>query len=340
SHSNCPPQGACGCFANLLKSHSNCPPQGACGCFANLLKSHSNCPPQGACGCFANLLKSHSNCPPQGACGCFANLLKSHSNCPPQGACGCFANLLKSHSNCLANAKLAIIDEMERAVCHMFITAAERSIPKRTIRTTLPHRIKPAVLYSLRRYRAAQKMHKRKKDARSLSLLLSAKHSWQDACALQQKRVWQKRIDKISTNSKVNWKAFGNLGQAEPFPFNSISKSADKLPSSDAETLNNLAEHFADVCTLHDDPDHCSLPEINATLAEAEADTDERDDNFSFEDVQRVCQNPKKLTSAPGPDGIHAAFLKHATPAAIRLLTDLFNATWRHSVLPQQWRCA
>lgn len=58
---------------------------------------------------------------------------------------------------------------------------------------------------------------------------------------------------------------------------------------------------------------------------------------WSPDDVREGCCRTR-VSSAPGPDGIHPVILRHLGPYMYELLAAIFAISWKHGVLVTQWR--
>ena len=63
------------------------------------------------------------------------------------------------------------------------------------------------------------------------------------------------------------------------------------------------------------------------------------DSPFSEHDVKTAATSLRK-TTAPGPDSIPSSLLIKASPPLISALTNIFNFSWKNSVVPSEWKKA
>jgi hypothetical protein len=131
------------------------------------------------------------------------------------------------------------------------------------------------------------------------------------------------------------------------------SHKSKPLPSSIKESCQNMADFYAQVMSDRPIPSWSGSPSsplpptplLDDAIRRAN-DSDERseeaselDHEISVDEITRHLRGMKGRT-APGDDGIPAAFLHHAPPSMIAAIHVLFNASWSHGVFPSQWKLA
>jgi hypothetical protein len=247
-----------------------------------------------------------------------------------------------------ASSAQANVDSMVETMSAMFNSAGEFAVGRcETKESDVPWwKSHPDLQPVLAAYRRAKKQYDRKRTADRQAELKSAWIAWRDAVAVARNKRWERECQRISSGGNVNWKAFKEVHKPATFPINCIRNRNGQLPSSTQEALNSLAEHFADVCTLPElkkptDEQASCKREAAETIAAAERSQspalDKPFELAELKDAIKLFKNPK---SAAGPDQIPTMFLKRSSDEALEVLLFIFNYSWKHSVVPKQWRQA
>jgi hypothetical protein len=106
-----------------------------------------------------------------------------------------------------------------------------------------------------------------------------------------------------------------------------------------------MAIHIASTCTPNpSDPAvqsfHKKLEEFVRLPLHSVHSCAPLDREFSVWQVKFIIKSGLRLRTALGPDGISPFFLANAPDSAVKALTLLFNFSWRHGVLPLEWKRA
>jgi len=172
---------------------------------------------------------------------------------------------------------------------------------------------------------------------------------------------WARLCDRIQKEGSlsVRWRVFRRTIASGRKPTSSITQcSADDVPASAVDSLNNMAQFYSTVMSTDPIPNwDCGNSDREEEEGESEGDRDSEvrricDPNtgvagllspldFPFTpDEVRAAVRSLRAGTAPGPDNINAQFLSKSSTTVTDLLTSVYNASWRHGVVPQQWRDA
>jgi len=156
------------------------------------------------------------------------------------------------------------------------------------------------------------------------------------------------------------FKAWKRTVPSSNLPLNSVTlRSNSPLPASLKESLNNMADFWSAVQSSAAIPEWDHRKPVGEPRSRTHSRTSSRidvaltayldsprprqpcelDDPISEAEVARSLHSLKG-TTAPGPDELPARFLKNSPTVVHRILTRLFDASWRHGVLPAAWRQA
>lgn len=157
-------------------------------------------------------------------------------------------------------------------------------------------------------------------------------------------KMWADLCAKVSAapSSKLMWSAFGRTTPHPTTPPSSVQLPGSPLPPTEHAALNNLAQHFADCCSLFPHTDESRKRErgVNRYLSNIDpTEADARDTPFTVAEVAAVCRRAK-VNSAMGPDDFSPHFLAQGSPSLFACLGALIDFSWEHAVLPVAWRSA
>ena len=170
-----------------------------------------------------------------------------------------------------------------------------------------------------------------------------ARHAFRDACRRAKRRSFTILASSIQQpNNQPNWEAFRRTaGKSTSANLSCVRDPSGEVPSSLAHSLDNMANFLEEVCTLNNVPPSADDAVINDYVLSGDRlnESSPFDDDISLDEVVLGC-NRVNLTSAIGPDNISPHFLKHLPHSMHIMLWQLFNYSWLHSLLPQQWKQA
>ena len=145
---------------------------------------------------------------------------------------------------------------------------------------------------------------------------------------------------------RLRWSLLKRVKASTAFtPLTSIASPATgALPNSHGESLGHLCSAFiangtppppinqAAQSLLEQQVDSWSAP-ANPSIPPHPSDAWA----FSQADVKAQCTR-QYINTAPGPDAILPAFLRHGGPALWKAMAAIYTFSWQHSVTPQAWR--
>ncbi len=139
------------------------------------------------------------------------------------------------------------------------------------------------------------------------------------------------------------WHAFGRTTPHPSTPPSSVQAPGAPPPASEHAALNNLAAHFAACCSTFPPTDESrvrkEVVDEFITQVDPAEDGGVSDRPFTLAQVEAVCKRAK-VNSAMGPDSFSPHFLVHGGPSLYACLGVLINFSWKHAVLPLEWRSA
>jgi hypothetical protein len=195
------------------------------------------------------------------------------------------------------------------------------------------------------------------------SRFLSARASWLFKSKALSNEDWLLFTSTIEGSSRrVAWHIFKRSTGSSRRPLNSITlQKDDPLPPTVSESLDNMAAYYSKVMSRGNIPSwesgeeergdfHSDLRSVRSASVvsglvqrclQGDVGTipSPLDHDISLAEVIRSCRSLRTKT-APGPDLIPSMFLKRAPLPALRALTRVFTASWRHGVVPSAWRRA
>jgi ribonuclease HI len=242
------------------------------------------------------------------------------------------------------------MERIWREILHMFEVAADGCV--KDVSRSPPNR-KPKHWWNddlsglLRSYRRARRHYLRhRSDAAARAAHKAAKRAFHSAVSNAKRDSWYTGVCAAveSNDHRVQWSAFQRSKGSARVHIDSIANADGSVPHSPQQAANNLAAHFAHVCSIP--ADVAGNPNVEeecratvSRLAASRAFDPVFDTSFTAEDVRAVCA-VSRLSAAVGPDRIPAHFLRHASDGMVEALTRCFNFSWHHAVLPQDWRSA
>ena len=173
----------------------------------------------------------------------------------------------------------------------------------------------------------------------------STRAAWKTLVTLAKKESWHSLCNLLAdpNNSSIKWTILKRTNPSLFSPLSSFPNPDNTLPSSHTDSLNNLAAAYV----INSIPAPCSIPDRETQLDSYINDRTSPVSNslpphasdtwhFSLQEIidQLTMQHTR---SAPGPDTILPIILKHIGNNAYKTLTSIYNFSWTHSVLPQDW---
>ena len=126
------------------------------------------------------------------------------------------------------------------------------------------------------------------------------------------KKDWQHRVENIQDSSSpvIIWDAYKKLFPRRHHPVNNIYHPSNPHPTSTKESLQNFAQHFADIsCRTPLSGVHDTAVEFRVNQLLNETAHIQCDDVFLFDDVKQFCTNCR-LTTSSGSDNIQSLFVR------------------------------
>jgi Reverse transcriptase (RNA-dependent DNA polymerase)/Endonuclease-reverse transcriptase len=182
------------------------------------------------------------------------------------------------------------------------------------------------------------------------------KTMWTKAAQEHCQQSWQRLLRNIAPESqKVKWKAWKRTVPAGQRTLSSITTTEhSSLPTDLKQSLNNFASFYSKVMSPapipnwneeKQPPRKARDPERASFIASV---LDENfplglpsslDTPFTLDEVKDAAKYLRR-TTAPGPDNIAAPFLSKGSIPLFTAITNIFNFSWRHSVVPTEWKKA
>lgn len=274
-------------------------------------------------------------------------------------------NILTQAINPLSNHQQAI-EGIWSAILNMINHVALDTIPQTVIKTAA----KPWWCYDkrlpslLKAYRRAHRRwirykHRRTKPAHDsqqelYSDMNSARSAWRTAVRAAIHEKWNINCEKVDSSDTPgngrtpNWRAFARTKRSKRTIIENIVDRNGHLPTNCQSAVNNMAEHLAEVCSIpdtlpfdrqHDYRIRRKIASITRNLSRHPVDECFFDADFTVEEVKSIL-DIANTNSALGPDFMPAQILRHASPGLVDALAKCINYSWRHGVLPIDWRRA
>ncbi|MGH2639097.1 MAG: reverse transcriptase domain-containing protein [Rhabdochlamydiaceae bacterium] len=230
---------------------------------------------------------------------------------------------------------------------HVLISTCTRIIGTKTTSSNAKHWFSfPGVKRLYHTMRLCTFMYKKYKLNPAMKLRhYSTRAAWKALVTLAKKETWHSLCNLLADpdNSSIQWTILKRTNPSLFSPLSSFPNPDNSLPSSHVDSLNNLTAAYVN----NSIPAPCSIPDRTAQLDSYIADRTSPISNtlpphdsdtwhFSLQEV--IDQLTMQYTrSAPGPDTILPVILKHIGNSAHIALTSIYNFSWTHSILPQDW---
>jgi ribonuclease HI len=155
---------------------------------------------------------------------------------------------------------------------------------------------------------------------------------------------WNQFLDEINidTNPSTMWRKIQILNGTKPPPPTITLKTVDGYSQDPTTTSTLLAEAFASVSSNQSYSKEFlefKTAEEATSLHYDSEDTEDYNQPITEEELRLALGHYIKNT-APGPDDIPAAFLRHLPPEMITKLLFIYNKIWQERCFPSEWRMA
>jgi hypothetical protein len=200
-------------------------------------------------------------------------------------------------------------------------------------------------------FKRGQNQYRRDKHMNVRMQYHAARKLWMRTVRTAKQWSWTKFVKQVEKgDTELNWNAFKRTMPTESTTsLNSIADSNGNLPTGITDSLNNLAAAYNKSAIPPAADPHIErvVQEKVRNLINNRYDSVTKtqkqlqeypllDRPFSLKEI-RTQLKYQHTDSAPGPDNILPLFLKHGGIELHQHLTTLFNYSWSHSVLPQDW---
>ena len=242
----------------------------------------------------------------------------------------------------------AAVNAINSVIITQLLQAADHAIPVVTRNPNAKFYWRdPAVKLANERTRAARKHRERcSKEDRPQHEQRAANVEWNAARSHfkrtvkeAKQRCWDAKCDRVfdTQRRQVNWRLFNSVTQEPRVEIGPIAADNQPLPASLRESLNRLGDFYESVSA----PPRRGAEDEEILKLVHERSSDEAgpgnlDDEFALEKLDKVLRS--LMHKAPGPDGISNLLVKHSPPEFRAVLLLLYNFSWRHGVLPDDWR--
>jgi hypothetical protein len=173
-----------------------------------------------------------------------------------------------------------------------------------------------------------------------------ARYKFRTACRNAKKQSFSMLAATVqAADNNPNWSAFHRTIGLKQANLSCVKDHHGALPHNMAHSLDNVASFLKEVNTLNNVPPSPNDAKVNnyvnspSPLSDSSNSSSRFNRDISFNEVRKIC-NKINLASAIGPDNISPHFLKHLPHSMLTLLWQIFNYSWTHSLLPQQWKQA
>ena len=267
-----------------------------------------------------------------------------------------------------------VIDKLASRFTADIIACADRAIPRSKPRPQFSTPLLPALqdqfhqvqLLKKRMLKVQRRVKRDRVKGNSSSAALSRSHTltqlkvqleaareqWKKAEAEHNTRKWDEFIGQMGQDVRRNWRIWHRSIPSTNRIMNSLtSTESGQVPSSMKDSLNNMAEFYSQVMSDDAMPSWSghAVPrkdsELQGWIEEfcnsriAERSPSRFDHLFSVEEVTEAAKSMRK-TTAPGPDAVSAAFLAKGSTVFYQAITNIFNGSWVHGVIPLEWKKA
>lgn len=203
---------------------------------------------------------------------------------------------------------------------------------------------------------ARKRLHRKPSDPVRKQIVCEKRTAFKKLSRAAKRLGWQLACNQVEQNRRIQWPMWKRLkgstgkgGSILDIKITAPDRVQDPGNIADAQqNLEVLAEAFASISSV---ANHISDPSTETIVSSAlrgerpegcrfrPQDSDTDDEFFEPHFIQKELESLPNKRSV-GPDDIPYSFLKHMGPLAIEALTALYNFSWLHGVLPQEWTCA
>ena len=170
-----------------------------------------------------------------------------------------------------------------------------------------------------------------------------AQREFQEVVKKRKTTGWNKLCAQLEKdpNSKLQWSVWSRSKGSCASSLYSVTNSNGDIPHNQQQSLDNLGAFFAKISTETNDtsPTQEACRSYNANVPKNERARDDSEKRFQLVDIETAIKFLRGRTAC-GPDGIHAMLIKRGGPILANALCAIFNFSWWHSVLPEEWKSA
>ncbi|MBF6628703.1 MAG: endonuclease/exonuclease/phosphatase family protein, partial [Proteiniphilum sp.] len=241
------------------------------------------------------------------------------------------------------------IDSAVSRLSDIVLLAAKLSIPQTSLEPSKKpwwHFNRLELTTAHRAHARAKRVYQRRKDERARETLHTTQLEFTSAVSLAKQLYSDSIANSLidPATGAVRWGLYTRRKRGSSSHLSAVSSPSGMLPVDKHESLNNLAQHFANTCTLppdlDDSPEHdadilsqINSPEVTNTTCPT------TDSSFTVKEVKAACA-AVRLSNSSGPDLISPHFLRHLPDSGIELLTAVLNLSWSLGTVPTIWRRA
>jgi hypothetical protein len=250
-----------------------------------------------------------------------------------------------SPSNLSESESVCFINKCWQQLLSIIMRAAKLCVGKVTIKHSSKKwfTVNPAIptLYQQFRklYRAVTR-HKLHGTLTSdlLNAYTSAKRNYNQATYYAKQLCWAQLASTIDRKHKVVWSAWRRTIPSCTPPLPSFSSPSLPYPTTPYQSLNNLADHLANVSSLPSDPafDNSMNSTVDSLLSSVHRPSLCVELPFSYDSLVSACIHVRH-NSASGPDDISCSFVKYGGDGLYKALYLFFSLCYNHCVLPSSF---
>jgi Reverse transcriptase (RNA-dependent DNA polymerase)/Endonuclease-reverse transcriptase len=236
------------------------------------------------------------------------------------------------------------ISKMCSIVQECIAMAQSQSVPQKHSNAKAKHwwSAVPGVPEALARLRRARRQKHRRKTAEARQEFRLAVAAWKAKVTEAKAASWDRFCNKIydPATGKVNWRRLhAATHEPDTSSLASIANPGQPPPCSLAESLDRLGLYYSSVSSAPQTRPHdeCILKFVNSYSSRKDA-PGVLDSDFTLDKLNDECL--RLFDCAPGPDNLSALLLKNAPDSFRRVLLQVFNFSWSHGVLPNDWLIA
>lgn len=260
---------------------------------------------------------------------------------------------LPAHPALAAATAQSTIDTVYSSLESTFLTAVEDAVGSHKSSNRSKHWFTlPGVRAAYHHMKATRRVwrHSRKHNPIKHQAAMLALQQWKQVVKEAKDKSWSDLCSAIQTDpkSQLRWTMFKRSRGRDSSSLSSFPDPQGNTPAHLEQSLDNLCSAF--VSSSIPPPLPVNSPELDidtryllprlrtSSLSNSAKLASHCSDSWMFSpaEVEEQCRH-QHTNSAPGNDTILPILLKHAGPAAYDALSTIFNYSWQHAVLPQQW---